>query len=70
MARSLRMIGLSAATLPLLAMAGCYEHVVHEKGGFGQSRTTIHEANVKDERIPIVDDVEDAIFGKRQPIKK
>lgn len=60
------MIGLLAGTLTL---TGCYKRVVRSEGGFGTSKVTTHEANLKNERIPVVDDVEDAIFGKRAPIK-
>jgi hypothetical protein len=61
------MIGLVATAI---AVAGCYKHVVREEGGFGRTRQTIYEPNLKDDRIPVVDDAEDAIFGKRKPPAK
>ena len=51
-------------------MGGCYKHVIREQGGFGPTRETIHEPNLRQERIPLVDDAEDAVFGKRKPLPK
>ena len=71
MTRALRMIGLLGTTLVMaLVMGGCYKRVIREEGGFGRTRETIHEPNLRNERIPVVDDVEDAVFGKRKPLDK
>ncbi|MDY7109282.1 MAG: hypothetical protein SYC29_11670 [Planctomycetota bacterium] len=64
-----------AALVPVLLgpLTACYERVVRTKG-IGTERVDVYEPNLKEEheRIPVVDDVEDAIFGpkKREKDKK
>lgn len=49
------------------ALGGCYNHVVGVSGGAGHDRRVIHEPNLDpDERVPLVDDLEDAVLGKRR----
>jgi len=49
----------------ILAVAGCYHHVVGVSGGTGPDRRVIYEPNLDpDERIPLVDDLGDAVLGK------
>lgn len=50
----------------LLAAPGCYQHVVERDAPY-ETSGDVYEPNVKeDERIPIVDDLEDAAFGPRE----
>jgi hypothetical protein len=63
----------AAALLCLLAGAGgCYHHIVSAKG-IGTETVDIYEPNLKeDERVPIADDLADAVFGPKtvKPAKK
>ena len=52
----------TAGCLCACTLIGCYERTVRAEGELGK-RQTIHEANLKDEPIPIVDDLEDLMFG-------
>ena len=57
-----------AAAIGLVLLGGCYEHVVRAEGP-AASKYEVFEPNLKeDERVPIIDDVGDAMFGK--PAKK
>ncbi len=49
-------------------LTGCYERVVRASGPTAHT-VEVHEPNMKSDRIPIVDDVEDAIFGEKYPEK-
>ena len=60
-----RWVGLLCAAALL---AGCYQHVISARGP-GADAVDTHEPNLKSERIPVVDDLEDAMFGKKQPIE-
>ena len=65
-------LGAGASLLALLGcLTACYEHVVRAKGP-GAKAVDVYEPNLKEEheRIPVVDDVEDAIFGPKDPKKK
>ena len=66
MTRAACMIGLVAGTL---VMSGCYERVIRAEG-MGTQNVTTHESNLKNDRIPIVDDAEDAVFGKRKDLDR
>lgn len=48
-----------------LAMTGCYERVTRVEGAGNTRNVDVYEANYDDSRVPIVTDLEDAIFGKR-----
>jgi hypothetical protein len=61
-----------AVSLSLIGFLGaCYEHVVRAKG-MGTERIEVYEPNLKeeDERIPVMDDAEDAVFGPKKPEDK
>ncbi len=66
MTRAACVIGLVAGTLVL---GGCYERVIRAEG-MGTRNVTTHESNLKNDRIPIVDDAEDAVFGKRKDLDR
>jgi hypothetical protein len=63
-----RICGAAVALALLGSLTACYEHVVRTKG-IGTERVEVYEPNLKEEheRIPVVDDVEDAIFGPKKP---
>jgi len=47
-------------------LPGCYERVVGVKGP-GAKAVDVYEPNLKeDQRIPIADDLEDAVFGPKE----
>jgi hypothetical protein len=48
----------------VLLAGGCYERVVDEDAPV-HGRTEVYEPNLKDDRIPIVEDLEDAVFEGR-----
>jgi hypothetical protein len=57
---------IGAAVVYLTLSAGCYQRVVDRDAPY-ETRGEVHEANVKeDERIPVVDDLEDAILGPKE----
>jgi hypothetical protein len=65
-------LGAGAAAPGLLGcLTGCYERVVRASGP-GAAKVDVYEPNLKEEheRIPVVDDLEDAIFGPKNPEKK
>ncbi len=48
---------------------GAGERAVVRASGPTAHTVEVHEPNMKSDRLPIVDDVEDAIFGEKYPEK-
>ena len=66
-----RRFAVTAITLAAAGfLPGCYERVVSAKGP-GAGAVDVYEPNLKDDqRIPIVDDLENAVFGPKTTQKK
>ncbi len=47
--------------MAICMLTGCYERVIRAEGDRAR-RVDVYEPNMKDERIPIIDDVGDLIF--------
>lgn len=45
----------------LMMLAGCYRHVVRAEGTAARQHD-VYQPNMRDDRLPVVDDLEDAVF--------